>query len=212
VIRAALVGCGRIGVEEHLPAYVAAGERGLARLVGVCDADRARAERAGAAYGAPAFGSLDELLGSARPEVVTIATHPASHRELVLRALEAGCHVLLEKPIAMELGEARAMVGAAERAGRLLSVCFEYRYWDEARYVRELIARGELGRVHHVRTWGGSARGFPASPNFHRPEIAGGGVLTHWTIHNLDLALWLLAGASADGRPPEPLTASAAGR
>jgi predicted dehydrogenase len=212
VIRAALIGCGRIGVEEHLPAYAAAAERGLARLVGVCDADRVRAETAAARYGAPAFDSPDELLAATKPDVVTIATHPSSHLGLVVAVLEQGCHVLCEKPIAMDLAEARAMVEAAERAGRLLSICFEYRYWDEARHVRELVAGGALGHVHHVRTWGGASRAFPASPNFHRPETAGGGVLTHWTIHNLDLALWLLAGTGPGGGDPEPQTASAFGR
>ncbi|HEY3078890.1 MAG TPA: Gfo/Idh/MocA family oxidoreductase [Chloroflexota bacterium] len=210
-LRVGLIGCGRIALDQHLPAYRALAEEGLARLVGVCDVDRARAEPAAARYGVSAFGSAAELIETARPEVVSVATHPSSHPELVGTALAAGCHVLCEKPIAMDLAGARAMVAAAERADRRLSICFEYRYWDESRYLRDRIARGDLGRVHHVRTWGGAKGGFPESPAFHRRETAGGGVLTHWTIHNLDLALWLLAGSSPDGESPEPLTASAFG-
>ena len=200
MLRAAVIGCGRIARAEHLPALRKAQEVGLAELVGVCDADSARAE----GHGVPAFADAGEMLAELRPDVVHVTTLPASHHELVLAALAAGCHVLCEKPVAMNTAEAAEMVAAAERADRLLSICFEYRYWDEAIYLRERIARGDLGRVRHVRTWGGAPHGFPASPAYRQPEVAGGGVLTHWTIHNLDLALWLLGN-------PEPLTASAVG-
>ena len=61
-----------------------------------------------------------------RHEVVSIATLPGSHRNLALLAFDAGCHVLCEKPVAMNLGEAAEMVRTAERAQRLLSVCFQY--------------------------------------------------------------------------------------
>ncbi|MCC6626246.1 MAG: Gfo/Idh/MocA family oxidoreductase [Chloroflexi bacterium] len=200
--RVAIVGCGRIAREGHVPAYAAAAAAGRCRLVGVCDVDAGRARDLGAAAGVPAFTSVDELLATARPEVVSITTMPDSHRDLTERALAAGCHVLCEKPIALTVAEAEAMVAAADRAGRLLSICFEYRTWDEARYLRERIAAGDLGDVLTVRTWGGGVHGFPRGRGFHDRAVAGGGVLTHWTIHNLDLALWLLG-------HPEPLTASA---
>ncbi|MGH2351487.1 MAG: Gfo/Idh/MocA family protein, partial [Chloroflexota bacterium] len=84
----------------------------------------------------------------------------------------------------------------------LLSICFEYHYWDEARFLRQRLRAGDLGHVHFVRTWGGAVGGFPADNARYHVARAGGGVLAHWTIHNLDLALWLLGN-------PEPLTASA---
>jgi predicted dehydrogenase len=198
----AVIGCGQIGTRGHLPAFAGAAQAGLCTLVGVCDVDRRRAEAAARPYGLPAFASTEALLARLRPDVVSIATLPSSHRALVLQALDAGCHVLCEKPVAMHAGEAAEMVAAAERAGRLLSICFEYRYWDEAVFLRERIAAGHLGGVHSVRTWGGAVDGFPRRSNRYHLSSAGGGVLTHWTIHNLDLALWLLGN-------PEPLTASA---
>jgi predicted dehydrogenase len=198
----AVIGCGRIGVEGHLPAFAAAAGEGRCTVVGVCDLDPERAGAAARAFETTPFTSVDALLETARPEVVSIATLPSSHLELTLRALAAGCHVLCEKPVAMDTAEAVAMVEAAARASRLLSICFEYRYWDEARFGRERIAAGALGHVFAVRTWGGAPRGMPADPVRNDPAVAGGGVLTHWTIHNLDLALWLLG-------EPEPLTASA---
>ncbi len=202
--RVAIIGCGRIGTSGHLPAFQNAARNGLAEIVGVCDVDVNRAQRAGAAVGVPGYGSLAELIERARPEVVSIATLPVNHRNLTLEALAAGCHVLCEKPIAMNLAEAAEMVAAAERADRLLSICFEYRYWEEARFVRERIAGGDFGHVFAVRTWGGGVHELSPDPVRRLRAQTGGGVLTHWTIHNLDLALWLLGN-------PEPLTASAFG-
>jgi predicted dehydrogenase len=202
--RVAVIGCGGIALSGHLPAYQAAAAAGLCRLVGVCDRAPERARAAAERFGGRPFATAEALLAETRPEVVSITTQPDSHRALTLLALAAGCHVLCEKPIALATAEAAAMVQAAERADRLLSICFEYRYWDESVYLRRRLDAGDLGAIHAVRTWGGSVNGFPASPGFHTRASAGGGVLTHWTIHNLDLALWLLGN-------PEPLTASAVG-
>lgn len=199
--RVAVMGCGGVATGGHLPAYRAAAEAGLCTLVGVCDIVPERADAAARQYGTTPFATAEEMLARTQPEVVSITTLPSSHHHLTLQALDAGCHVLCEKPVAMHLGEAAEMVQAAERAGRLLSICFEYRYWDESVYLRNRLAAGDLGHVHAVRTWGGGVYSFPTRPGYHRLASAGGGVLTHWTIHNLDLALWLLGG-------PEPLRAS----
>lgn len=202
--RVAVIGCGRIAQAEHLPAYRAAAKRGLAELVGVYDLDLGRAQAAAAMAETRAYPSVTALLSDGRPEVVSITTQPSSHHALAIQALRAGCHVLCEKPIAMSLAEADEMVAVAERAGLSLGICFEYRTWAEAHYVRQRIAAGDLGSIQAIRTWGGAVNEFPTSPGFHRLATAGGGVLTHWTIHNIDLALWLLGG-------PEPVTATAVG-
>jgi predicted dehydrogenase len=201
-LKVAVIGCGKIGTSGHLPAFAAAARAGLCEIAAVCDVDRQRAAAAARPYGVPAFDSVDALLDQVNPDVVSIATLPSNHRDLTLRALAAGCHVLCEKPIASDAAEAQEMVTAAERAGKLLSLCLQYRWWDEARYVRQRIAAGDLGHVHAVRTWGGAPHAFPRHMSRHNAAIAGRGVLAHWTIHNLDLALWLLGN-------PEPLTASA---
>ena len=200
VSRVAVIGCGAIATAQHLPAYQAAAGAGLVTLVGVCDVDAERAQSAAQQYGVPAFDCAEELLETVRPDVVSIATLPGSHRDLAVRSLDAGCHVLCEKPVALHAREAAEMVRASEKNDRLLSICFEYRYWEEARYLKDRIAEGELGHVHAVRTWGGSAYGMPHRAHRSRGS-GGGGVLSHWTIHNLDLVLWLLGN-------PEPLTAS----
>jgi predicted dehydrogenase len=133
-------------------------------------------------------------------DAAVIASPNRFHLEDLAAAADAGCHVLCEKPVALHAREAAEMVRASEKNDRLLSICFEYRYWEEARYLKDRIAEGELGHVHAVRTWGGSAYGMPHRAHRSRGS-GGGGVLSHWTIHNLDLVLWLLGN-------PEPLTAS----
>ena len=203
-LRVAIVGCGRIATSGHLPALAEIAPTGLGSLVAVCDTDRERAERVGRLAGVPHFLSFEETFGRAKPDVVIIATLPPSHRALAIQALDAGCHVLCEKPIAMNLAEAVAMVAAADRNQRLLGICFEYRYWDEAIYLRQRIAAGEFGHVHFIRTWGGGVHELVRDPRRRQWATSGGGVLAHWTIHNLDLALWLLG-------HPDPLTASAFG-
>ena len=196
--RVGVIGCGVIARDAHLPAWRHCAREGTCEVVGVCDAVPERALAAGSRFGVPVFDSVAEMLERARPEVVDIATSVPSHHALALQAFDAGCHVLCEKPVAADIDEAADMVRAAERAGRLLSICFQYRHWDESVYLRRRIAGGDFGHVHAVRTFGGAEHDFPV----HRHALAHRGVLSHWTIHNLDLVLWLLGN-------PEPLTASA---
>ena len=187
--RVAIIGCGRITMESHLPAWQAAAAAGRCSLVGVTDLDPTRAQRAAAQAGVPAYPSVEALLDEAHPDIVLIATLLDRHHDLAIQALEAGCHVLCEKPIARNATEASAMVDAAKRAGRLLSICFQYRSLPEVRYLREQLASGEFGAILSIRTWGTDVRGLPVNRPWPR---GGGGALNHFTSHNLDLALWLL--------------------
>ena len=112
----AVIGCGRIANAGHLPAYRTAAEAGLCTLVGVCDVIPERARQTARQYDAKAFESAEDMIAETQPEVVSITTMPSSHHHLTLHALNAGCHVLCEKPVAMDLSEAEEMVQAAECA------------------------------------------------------------------------------------------------
>ena len=157
--RVAVAGCGSIAVSGHLPACRAAAEAGLCELVGVCDIVPERAQSVSREYGAPAFGTVAEMLSGTGPDVLVITTFPDSHRELALDGFSSGCHVICEKPVAMSTAEAAQMVTAAEQAGRLLGVCFQYRHWDESLWLKRRLAAGDLGHVHSIRTWGGGVHG-----------------------------------------------------
>jgi predicted dehydrogenase len=204
--RLALIGCGAQGRHGHLEAYrrvIADGE--AARVVAVCDRDRARAEEAAAlSPGARVYDDYRELLERERPDAVSIATPPAFHREQTIAALRKGAHVLCEKPLAMNVAEAREMIAAAERAGRVLTMGLQQRYVPAARYLRDSVERGELGDVFHTRLWTGHVWRLPPSPHFLRSALAGGGVVAATLVHWLDVALWIL------GNPPVATVSAAA--
>lgn len=117
-LQLAVVGAGVMGANH---CRIAASLPGVS-LVGVVDADHDRAEAASAAGGCRGFGSIDELLESTPVDAVIIAVPTALHSELTHRALGAGLHVLIEKPIAATVAEAEAMTAAAEAADRILMV------------------------------------------------------------------------------------------
>ncbi len=143
-------------------------------------------------FGVPrTYARLDDLLGAGGVEALVVCTPNALHAPQAIAALEAGVHVLVEKPMACTLGEARAMVAAAERAGRHLEVAHCWRHDVEAGWLRLRVAAGRIGRV--VRTTGyGSHVGWGPGGWFSRSELAGGGALVDMGVHAIDTARFLL--------------------
>jgi UDP-N-acetyl-2-amino-2-deoxyglucuronate dehydrogenase len=137
----------------------------------------------------PFFADHRELLALA-PDVVVVCTPHPSHPALTIEALEAGAHVLVEKPLAPEVREADAMIDAADRVGRLLGVCFQQRFRPVIAAARELVASGRVGELvrvsivdplyrpnsyYRTASWRGTWQG------------EGGGVLMNQSPHTLDL-------------------------
>src|SRR5262245_34208908 len=118
-MKVGIVGCGQIAA-VHIP-YVRS-HPGTA-IVGVCDPSESRARETAARFAIRnVCRSLDELLDVHRPELVHIVTPPQTHAALAIQAMEAGCHVLVEKPMAVNLEEAQAMEATARRRGVKLCV------------------------------------------------------------------------------------------
>ncbi len=189
-LRVAVFGCGQHGRAHHIKAYAALPE---ARLVAVVDPDAERARAAAEESGAEAwFTDPLEALEKSRPELVSVVSPPAVHCRHTLDAFAAGAHVLCEKPIAMNAGEAREMVAAAERAGRFLSMGLQSRHLESGRILRRFLAEGRLGEIHYTRLWCGHVMNIPGWGHFHRQAQAGGGVVMATTVHALDFTLWVL--------------------
>jgi len=171
-------------------------------IVAVCDRDPRRAaevaESAGTEY---SYQDHRELLARHELDAVTVCTMPDTHPAIVVAALEAGAHVLCEKPFARCTEDAVAMVRASRAAGRILTVGFNMRYMESARAVRAFIDAGELGRPV-------CARGFMLAddvPWWGRHYVradSGGGALNSTAVHMLDLLMSLTG-------EWEPTTASA---
>ena len=122
-----------------------------ATVVGVCQRDEASVRKVAAQYGiAGAFTRWQDLIERARPDIVVIATPPRLHREIALAAFASGAHVLCEKPLAMNRAEARDMVEAAAKHGRVGMTCFNWRYTVAMQEMQRRMAEGFVGRVFHV--------------------------------------------------------------
>ena len=165
-----------------------------AEVVAVADLDESRLEEVGARLGiARRYRSGEEMLDKEDLDVVSVATPNKTHKPLTIAALEAGCHVLCEKPMAMSAAEAREMLAAASRTGRRLMINFSFRFNEVADALKKQVDAGVLGKVYFVRTVWQRRRGIPALGGwFGRKELSGGGPLIDLGVHRIDLALWLM--------------------
>lgn len=120
-----------------------------AELVGVCDIDRARADAAAARHGVPAFYSVREMLASVSPDMVSVTTggheYASDHYLPTMEALEAGVHVLGEKPISNEIPKAREMVARAEALNLCYGINLNHRFTPAARLAKQWIDEGHIG-------------------------------------------------------------------
>lgn len=140
-LRVLVVGTG-FGCRIQVPAFRGAGYD----VVGLVGSDPARtAERAAANGIAEPFTDLGKAIAATRPDVVAISTTPHTHCDLTLQALEAGCHVLCEKPFAKDADEARKMLAAAEKAGKVHMIGNEFRYTEQRSATGRVISDGSIG-------------------------------------------------------------------
>jgi predicted dehydrogenase len=145
IFRIGIIGAGGVTRSIHLPGF------GLCPGVSihaVCDADLEAAQRTGAER---VFERYEDLLACPEIDAVVIATPNYLHREIALAALGAGKHVLCEKPLALDAGEAGKMAAAAEASGLTHMTAFTYRYTPALQYLKRLVESGELGKLRTVR-------------------------------------------------------------
>lgn len=163
-----------------------------AAVTAVCGRDRARAEAIASTWNIPhVFTSYDEMIASGLVDAVLISTVNRTHYAMTIQALDAGLHVLCEKPLAMNYGEALAMVKKAEESGKKCLVPFTYRFMPASRYLKRLMDEGYIGKPYHLnmRYYTGYARNGEYMWRFDMPE-AGAGVLGDIGSHFIYLAQW----------------------
>ena len=174
VTKAGIIGCGRISSKHIAPLRRLAG----VEIVGVCDLDEGRAQEAAQRFGIRrAYRDAATMLREGRPDVVHVLTPPQSHKEVAIQAMEAGCHVLVEKPMALNLKEADEMIAAARRHRVTLGVCHNHLFDPALLKAREHVAGGRIGEVIAVETFWGIFPGrredlFRSTPWVH--ELPGG--------------------------------------
>lgn len=186
--RMGVIGAGAIG-PAHIKGYLRAAD---AELAAVCDVDKGRAEKAAAQYGIPGvYTDYRKMLAADVVDAVSICTPNDTHMPLTLAALEAGKHVLVEKPIAMSAKQARRMVDAAKKARRILMTAQSMRYSGKAQFLKGLIDSGRFGKIYYAKATiyrrGGIPRGW-----FQDKKQSGGGPIVDLGVHMLDIIWWMM--------------------
>ena len=167
MLRVCVIGLGPIG-NRHADIYR---DDELADLVGVCDIDRERADAASRRLGVPAFHDVGAMLKAVSPELCSVATggyeYSSDHHLPTMQALEAGCHVLCEKPISNEIPKAEEMVSTAKEKGLCLGVDLNHRFTPAARLARQWVDEGRLGHLLFVNMSMWIMNPAESSPYFH---------------------------------------------
>jgi predicted dehydrogenase len=199
-LRIGIVGTGGIS-HAHMRPYMTFDD---VEIVGACDIVPGKAREFLDKYGltgAPAFENVYDLIKNVQMDGASVCTYNTTHAECAIALLEAGVHVLCEKPMSFTLQEAADMVRASHKAGKILTIGFQPRYDFMRKKVDSIIDSGALGKVYYVQSGGGRRRGIP-SGTFVVKEWAGYGCLGDIGCYSIDECLHAI-------HYPKPLTVSA---
>ena len=189
-VRIGIIGCGGIANQKHMPALKKLPD---VEMVAFCDIVEERAVKAAADYGTPdakVYTDYKELLKDESIEVVHVLTPNRDHSYITVDALEAGKHVMCEKPMAINTAEAQKMVDAAKRTGKKLTIGYQSRFRPDSMYLKQACENGELGEIYYARAQAIRRRAVPTWGVFLDAEKQGGGPLIDIGTHALDLTLW----------------------
>ncbi|MGY0835868.1 Gfo/Idh/MocA family protein [Aerococcus urinaeequi] len=191
-LKVAIIGCGGIGMQKHLPALSQV--EGV-ELVAFCDLIEERALAGKAKFGSNdsrVYTDYQTMLTEETLDVVHVCTPNASHAELSIAALDAGNHVMCEKPMAKTAEEGRAMIEAAERNGKKLTIGYQNRFRKDSQYLKAICQEGQLGEIYNAKAHAIRRRAVPTWGVFLDEEAQGGGPLIDIGTHALDLTLWMM--------------------
>lgn len=184
-MKTALIGLGRIGWSFHLPELT---KRPAFGKIIVVDTSADRLAEAHTKYGVDGYSDIDEMLAAEHPDLVVIASPTHLHKAHALKAFAAGANVFCDKPMAVNLCEAREMADAAVEYGRKLMIYQPHRVTPEAQTARELIASGLLGRIYEIKR---ANSGYSRRSDWQAFTKYGGGMLNNYGAHYIDQLLYL---------------------
>jgi predicted dehydrogenase len=190
IVRFGFIGAGQIA--HHSAGIIHQHPRGQVVAVQDTHAERARllAEKHGIGS---VYTEAAQVFADPHVDAVYIAVPNKFHASLVLAALAAGKHVLIEKPLAMNATEGAAMVEAARLAGRVLLVGMNQRYIPSAQTIRAAVAGGKVGEIYHAKAYWWRRSGIPKLGTwFTHRELAGAGACNDIGVHALDACLFLM--------------------
>ncbi len=199
-LKIGLIGTGGICRGCHIPGYQSAPDQ--CEIVYACDVNEKVAKEAAKEFSIPkVVTDYKEILADPEIDAVSVTTPNAYHKQPTIDALNAGKHVLCEKPLAMNADEARAMCQAAKKNGKLLQVGLQQRFTGYGQFMKEFVDKGAMGDIYYARAQALRRRGVPAWGVFIDKEKQGGGPLIDIGVHILDFTLFLMG-------YPKPISAS----
>ncbi|CAM3548436.1 Gfo/Idh/MocA family oxidoreductase [Paenibacillus lupini] len=192
LLKIGIIGCGGIANGKHLPAL---SKNKNVEIVAFCDIVEERAAEAQQKYGkegSKVYSDYRELIADPSIDVVHVLTPNDSHSFIAIDSLEAGKHVMCEKPMAKTAAEARAMLDAAKRTGKKLTIGYNNRFRPDSQYLKKVCEQGDLGEIYYARAHAIRRRAVPTWGVFLDEEKQGGGPLIDIGTHALDLTLWMM--------------------
>lgn len=190
-LRIGIVGTGGIARHAHLPSYQKVSDK--AEVVAVCDIVKENAQKFAEEFKVPyVFTDYQKMFAEVELDAVSICVPNKFHAPVAISALNAGLHVLCEKPPAMNPAEAEEMAEAARKNRKILTYGLHYRHTQEVEALKRFIYAGELGNIYAVKVTAVRRRGIPGWGVFTNKELQGGGPLIDIGVHMLDTALYLM--------------------
>ncbi len=191
-MRYALIGCGRIA-KNHVAAAISNSQE--MEIAALCDTVSEHAQRYIDEYGlkCPIYTDYRKLLEEIRPDFVAIATESGKHAAIALDCIQAGVNVLIEKPIALSVADAQAILDAAKTAGVTVGVCHQNRFNKAVQKLRSAIEEGRFGRIYNIAAavrWNRDEGYYKQAP-WRGTWAQDGGCLMNQCIHNIDLLRWV---------------------
>jgi predicted dehydrogenase len=191
-LKVGIIGCGGIANGKHMPSLAKVPE---VEMVAFCDIELQKAEEAAAKFGvkdAKVYSDYKKLLLDNSIDVVHVCTPNRSHSFITVDALEAGKHVMCEKPMAINTAEAKKMLDAAKRTGKKLTIGYQNRFRGDSRYLHDICEKGDLGEIYYAKAHAIRRRAVPTWGVFLNEYEQGGGPLIDIGTHALDLTLWMM--------------------
>lgn len=191
-MRYALIGCGRIS-----PNHIAAAKSNHLELVGICDIDEKMLKDKAVRFdlgGVPQYQDYRKMLEREKPELVAIATESGKHAAIALDCIEAGCNLIIEKPIALSLADADAVISRAKEKGVKVCASHQNRFNRSVQKIRQALETDRFGKIFygtaHIR-WCRDKK-YYSQAGWRGTWEQDGGALMNQCIHNIDLLRWML--------------------
>ncbi|GIV74625.1 MULTISPECIES: Gfo/Idh/MocA family protein [Caldilinea] len=189
--RVAVIGAGTISQRVHIPVFQ---KQPNTTVVAVCDVNEARARAVAEETGVAAvYSDYEKMLQEIQPNITVVATPNVFHKPMAIAALEAGSHVLCEKPVALTYADAQVMFATAAAQKRVLTVGTHFRFTAPMQAAKRHAEQGFFGRIYAARTVWQRRNGIPGYGSwFTNKDLAGGGALLDIGVHTLDRALYIM--------------------